>query len=357
MTALQQNRMTRILLPILAFVFAISTVGCSEDFEVAAPYKDVTVVYGVLDIADATHYIRVQKAFLDENKNAFDMAKEADSLYYTNIRVEMKEINRANLNVENVTTLTRVDLDAIGKPKAAGDFATSPNYAYEYTRNLNAGRQYRLVITNLSTGAIDSATTLIVGPNFVITELISDNRELSFDKTESPTTDVLTFTTQVPDNGVIFEAMMRFHYVDSNLANATSVEKFIDIPFAGGTVATGNNVKLSIANASLYTAIANAMGVPDNGSVVRYMDSVDVFVAAGNQNLYDYERNANLSGITADQIKPVYSNVRGTNGISLGVLGSKGNFVRRNRTISIPTILELGRNPITVNLRINGRRY
>ena len=37
--------------------------ACSEAFELNAPYKDIWVVYGVLNPGDTAQFIRISKAF------------------------------------------------------------------------------------------------------------------------------------------------------------------------------------------------------------------------------------------------------------------------------------------------------
>src|SRR5437764_4127391 len=54
-----------LLLPVLCLL-----ASCSEDFTVGAPYKAITVVYGIMDVGDTAHYIRIQKAYYDENMSA-----------------------------------------------------------------------------------------------------------------------------------------------------------------------------------------------------------------------------------------------------------------------------------------------
>ena len=71
----------------IASMIALGMGSCSEDFDIAAPYKDITVVYGLMNIGEPVQYIRIQKAFLDPNKSALEVAKIPDSNYYRNITV------------------------------------------------------------------------------------------------------------------------------------------------------------------------------------------------------------------------------------------------------------------------------
>ena len=49
------------ILLLLSFITA-----CETDFDVNAPYQDITIVYGILDIDDSISYVKINKAFLGE---------------------------------------------------------------------------------------------------------------------------------------------------------------------------------------------------------------------------------------------------------------------------------------------------
>ena len=52
--------------------------GCSNDFDINASYKEITVVYGLLDTNQDTTYLKINKAFLGDD-NALIMAQIPDS--------------------------------------------------------------------------------------------------------------------------------------------------------------------------------------------------------------------------------------------------------------------------------------
>src|ERR1700722_992454 len=56
-------------------------IACNNKLNIDAPYKDITVVYGLLDQNDSAHYIRINKAFLGIG-NALTMAQQYDSINY-----------------------------------------------------------------------------------------------------------------------------------------------------------------------------------------------------------------------------------------------------------------------------------
>ena len=66
------------------FVFIISLfAACSTDFNINADWQEITVVYGLLNQKETTHYIKINKAFLGEG-NALTMAQIEDSSSYFN---------------------------------------------------------------------------------------------------------------------------------------------------------------------------------------------------------------------------------------------------------------------------------
>ena len=138
-----------------AALLLVGLASCKQDFKVSAPYKPVTIVYGLLNMGDTAHYIRIQKAFIDESLSALDLAKNADSNYYPNLVVTLRELNSGTV-ITN-TNLTRVDLNTEGYQKDSGTFFNNVSYAYKTTKTLNPNYTYRLVITNPDNGMSDSS--------------------------------------------------------------------------------------------------------------------------------------------------------------------------------------------------------
>ena len=66
--------MKRIILSLFSF-FALLFMfnACNTDVDLYSDYKDITVVYGLLDPGKDTNYVKINKAFLGPG-NAFDIA-------------------------------------------------------------------------------------------------------------------------------------------------------------------------------------------------------------------------------------------------------------------------------------------
>ncbi|MBQ6096732.1 MAG: hypothetical protein IJK99_03190, partial [Bacteroidales bacterium] len=66
----------------LFFVLAVSLfASCEVEFSPNADWKEIPVVYCVLDQDDDTSYVRVQRCFLGEG-NQYQYTSVADSIYY-----------------------------------------------------------------------------------------------------------------------------------------------------------------------------------------------------------------------------------------------------------------------------------
>ncbi len=342
--------MKNILLYFLALSFAVGFQSCSEDFEVSAPYKDVTIAYGLLNMRDTAHYIRIQKAFLDENKSAFDMAKEPDSNFFRQLDVKMKEMSGGS--TVNVINLQRVDLANEGYPKTGGSFFTSPNYAYKFKNPLNPAYTYRLVITHTETGAMDSSEINILDSGKLSVAVFNDaNFRLNFGRTTPASSARFQLFVNAAPNSRYIEGIIRFHWVDKNVNTGEQTEKSTDFVFASKPV---DNKPLDVANISIYTALRDAMLAAPAG-IERYMDSCEVLVYAAGPDFYNYMVATQIqsSGLTADQLKPLYTNFKGKD--IYGIFSSRTYTVRKNVPIESSTLDSLKISPITSSLNIKGR--
>jgi hypothetical protein len=125
---------------LLASLFAALFTACSTDIDINADWKDTTLVLGLLNTDHQTHFIRIHKAFLDEERGAFEVAQIQDSLYYKNLVVKIERI-RGNAVLE---TYTCVQIDtAILEP---GIFASPELILYRFSTDsvLDINSTYRL---------------------------------------------------------------------------------------------------------------------------------------------------------------------------------------------------------------------
>lgn len=367
--------MKKLFFPLIAASTLFAT-SCSEKFEVAAPYKDITVVYGFLDMADTAHYIRIQKAFLDENKSAVSMAKESDSNFFSNInvRIERYTANGSSIMIDSLH-LDKVDLTQEGYPKQAGIFFDAPNYAYKFKATLNPAYVYRLKIVNLTTGNIDSADAPIInnqlpatttGTGFKVDPIDNNDvntsgmgffsvlpfRYYTIDATYTP---IPNYNYQGETNPAkIAQAVIRFNWSDSDIVNKTMTPRYYDFD-AGFIYLTNSNIEYKIENKTLYNAISTGLGkAPDN--VIRLLNRCDItmYLSTTDYKNYRTAMQSQGTGLTASEIAPIYTNIKGKN--VLGLFTSKA--MRTGKiTITSRTVDSLMSSSTLSHVKIRGTVY
>lgn len=348
--------MKKVLLGICSGLLALQLSSCSEDFKIAAPYKDVTIVYGLLSYGDTAQYIRIQKAYMDENRSALELAKIADSNFYRNLEVHLKTLDGPTVTAD--VKLEKVDLNAEGYPKEPGTFFTAPNYAYKLRSRdrdtLDQTKKYRLVILNKETGDKDSAETEIItnlpGTGFFpVTEFLRPTYAIDFSNNNAQTKFTLTIPTPTP-TAKYFEGYLRFKYVTKE--DNVQKDTFFIWRFAT-TVPVGGSAKLEVPTNQFFPMV-KALIPPAKPNQIRYVDSADLYVWAADQNYYNYMvANQIVGGITADQVKPIFTTIQGTD--ALGLFGSRARRIRYNIPLNDATIDSLKRSIYTRDIGFDGR--
>lgn len=349
--------MKKLVLSAIGLAVMLGLHSCSEDFEITAPYKDITVAYGILNITDTAHYIRIQKAFLDENKSAIDMAKVADSNFYAQLDVKVKEINTTTNTLVSTTQLDRVDLVNEGYPKEPGAFFEAPSYAYKFKKALNSNYTYRLIITNIATGQVDSAQAPVLSNDnsvFYVSQFNQLSYTINF-VTSNPNLNKFTWNPAVPPYSAYYEAVIRFRWVDKNTQTNVQTDHYADWTWI--TKTKDENLKMETTYDQFFSFLADAIG-PAPANTERYIDSCDLFVWAGDTTLYNYRRFINAQGgITADEIKPTYTNFHSNQPSKsvLGIFASRAFKSLLNVPINDASIEGLKTNTVTANLNVKGR--
>jgi hypothetical protein len=143
--------------PILIITLVVALFSsCSTDVDIYADYKDITIVYGLLDQADDTSWIKVTKAFSGPG-NAILYAQNPDSSNY-NYKLDVKLTGVKNgIEMQNITfdTITK-------KNKKPGDSVFYfPNQLIYYTiEPINEEYKYTLTI-NKKSESLSSSTAIV----------------------------------------------------------------------------------------------------------------------------------------------------------------------------------------------------
>lgn len=328
--------------------------GCKEDFELAAPYKDITLVYGMLDVDSVDNYVRIQKAFLSQDKSSIDMAKVSDSSFYADgaIDVKMRVLNNGNI-------IKSVDMPRVQvADKGAGAFFTGPNYAYRLTETLNRNYRYRLVIKNNQTGDIDSSETAIIPSDTAYVSGASGNFYVPmFGDDVYPPTPInfeevgagrnYPFIVQAPANSAVVEGFIRFFYWEKNTGAGTDVQKYVDYPLSRMEVPTGSvNLTYRLDNITFYEFFAAQLG-PANG-LIRHLDTAQMYIYASTRDFLNYASVTQMqlsASLTSNEIQPIYTNLKGKD--VYGLFTSRALRWGKEVVVSGATLDALYLNPLT----------
>ena len=298
----------------LLFLSASLLSSCSNELDIAADYKETTIVYGLLSLADSVQYVQVFKGYLDESASALIFAQNPDSIFYD---------DSAEVKLEaggQVYLLEKIDAAQIGLGRDDGIFVDSPNYVYRLPDALLQDRQYNLTFTNHRTGHIATAQTGIV-KDFTINRP-SPLLPLNF-ATPSPN----EVQWRSAENGKIYQLVMRFFYEEWNittpaLIDTLSIDWLIFNNLPSSSTAGNEPLSYQFDGTAFLSYLGSQLEV-NNALKRRALDEpLEFRFFVGAQDLYDYIRvNGAQTGITSLQVKPEFTNV--TNG--LGIFSSRYN--------------------------------
>ncbi len=321
-------------------LLSLLLIQCSEDFQLTEPYKDIPVVYGLIKRTDTAQYIRLEKAFLDENIPANQISKIADSLYYPNATIKLVQTatNTAHL-------LSRVDASLEGYPREAGPFATLPNYMYKIRTNvlnLKGGEELQLVIDRGDgSKQVSSKIILVSDLSYVFPD--DGTRQLFFAYRSS-----YDFKWKNKNNTTVFDLKALVYIDEFDVVTQKSATKIIEIPFTKsqpGKIDRIDNISSAKVNGSaFYIFLHDKLLV--NSNVERTINKIDFILTGGGPEIQGYLSilNAN-TGITASQEIPRYTNLSE----GFGVFSSTVS-IKKTITLEPPTLDSLQANSLTRDL-------
>jgi hypothetical protein len=191
---------------ILILIVLAGLTSCRNDLVVMAPYKDIPVVYCLLNPKDSVNYLRLEKSFLGAD-NAYEMAQRPDSIYYKDAIVVMERWADGQKK-ESAT------LDFTTNPaRDSGIFTHDPNYLYRLSTPVSENSEYRLSITVPSTGAEVSAVTWTV-TDFKVIKPESYKKNLAFSSYDN----YQTVEWITAPHTRIYHLVVRFHYLECSIA-------------------------------------------------------------------------------------------------------------------------------------------
>lgn len=308
---------------------------CSNDVDLYADYKDITIVYGILDISDDTTWVKVTRAFSGPGDALF-IAKNPDSSNYP-YKLDLTLTGR-----KQGDDLTPIQFDTItiNNKKEGDSIFYFPNQLMYYaTANLDVDANYTLAISNVQE-QITSETPLI--NSFVIS---TPRNRINFD------TDNVKFEWTAPKNAKRFEVYYVFNFQEllpGTTDTANRSMQWVVGPEVADGVEGGEKIESTGYDGNrFYQQLENEL--PDENEIPgiqRWAGKVDVFVASGSQELHNYISINSFEGSLLEEV-PIYSNIENGYGIFAArhttiksvdlTTGSLGRLVSMDLGFLLPT--------------------
>jgi hypothetical protein len=337
-------RMKKLLYCLLLSAFVSA---CSNDFEVAAPWKEVPIAYGILSPRDTAHYVRIEKAFLDPNKNALEIAQIPDSLYYPENAISVW-LERPG--TQSRVQLFRVDGNLEGYVRDQGIFANQPNWLYKVKgASLTPGELYKLVIERAD-GGVDITASTTIPKDFAITTPIPTDivRKITF---------AFSQTTKVEwrsdEFGVYFNVYYSFPFREET-PDGTVVLRDTLVWKAGNNVERGDvdlgggfyRGKIDAQGSQFFRFLADNLQPLSNN--FRYFERGSITLEGGGKEIREFNITASAnSGLTGAEVYPTYTNMSE----GFGIFTAKNVTTMNNIQITTQTVDSLKIHPLTQGLK------
>ncbi len=325
--------MSKLVGLVFSLVVLVGISSCSNEFDLVTGEVNIPIVYGLLDAQDTAHYIRVEKAFVDPNIPATQLALDPNQLYYDNAVVRL--IN----NVTDETfTLTRVDGNLEGYQRQEGAFATAPNYLYKISNKvikLNQKINYRIEVEIPGEETVTSSTFIVEKPSSSTPNSSAPNgTAISF-----PLDKNVNISWSRVTGGFLATGVFIIKYREE--IEGVSTDKSLVWNLFNNVEGNTYPVK----GAEFYSFLA--ANIPVVAGAKRYFSGIDYTLVSGGVEIQDYLKvaQANL-GITSSGEIPNYSNLsRGR-----GIFSSRSHLEVLDIQLKGDTQDDLRDNPVTAPL-------
>lgn len=347
------NRIIRFFAPIAMLLSA-----CSTDFDVTAPYKEIPVVFGILNKDESVQYIKINKAYLNDEGSAIIAGSVPDSNVYP-YPIEAKlYASYTPITDANIKYIDSVVLDTVHLNKEAGSFNANNifyktpagfkvKYLYSNVSRDTTWANYQIVVRRKSDGKLIAKSRTPIVADFLFSGTQNEVKLYSrFTKIYLNH----TFSWNGAINGKMYTALLRFKFREVDDLAGTSEEKFVDMPMFENIKTSNSNgsskISYTLSGEAFFTYLQAKLDPLTSSSARReYIAPLELYFNVAGEEMTKYIEINNGSGGLND-IRPEYSNVEG----GLGIFSSRMNkvFNQLNKTnLSQDAIYALKEGDIT----------
>jgi hypothetical protein len=335
---------------LLLLVAVAGITGCETEIDLNADYKQIPVIYGLLEENKDIQIIKINRSFLGET-NALIAAQNPDSTFYSNISPVIEKLN------EGIVVDSRSLRDTVLADREPGDFYTSPNKYYFFHSTdefLDEGFEYRLIFE--ANGEEIFAESVLL-ESFEPSRPASSQSEVSLVRNDAINQGFVEFksfpiklTTQ--ENARLYDNTLSVKYT-TKLRNGETIDNEVTISLPdieAKSLLGGELAETSILGEKIFNGIASEVGVEnvnEEDVIFRELGQVEVSIVSITDDFNTYlESIAPSTGVVLE--KPQFTNINfGEDGLGIGIFTSRNSF-RKEYKLDSKTIKGLAVFPATM---------
>lgn len=308
----------------IASVLLISTLlgftSCNEDIKLSGEFQETAVVYGLLDVSDSVHMIKITRAFIGPG-NSIEIANNPDSSYFTTVEATIKE------KVNGVVLRSWILEDTIVDNKETNGIWYAPEQKLYYfstptSSPLRADAAYELnIIVNGGEFEVKGSTNIVYG---LSSPAATSTFSFKFAQNQSDykNTSVTVNTGLGNNRAAVINTKLEIGYEE--ITGIDTVIKSFDWDLGEQEVIVTESSKNFAAQGAIFYDLIKRH-IEDNNNPIcdkRNMSYIRVKIIGGGTDLYNYMVVNEPSSAIA-QTKPTFTNMEATNGHSvIGIFSS-----------------------------------
>ena len=303
--------------------------NCKPDFPLNADYKDIPVVYGILNYQDSIHYLKIYKGFQPKNGSVYIDAQNPDSIYYyDDVLVILEEYDENEIRTQRPDILLGITSDFERDPGIF--YWNEDKIIYFTTEPIFMNNIYYIKIINKKNGNIIQGKTKIVN-DFKIAIMASNINMLS--KTSHV---VLNPALNAAENGYEIHVIFYYFEVDILTQAVTTFKITKNITPQIGSQFKYDKYHNEISKEYVPTFYDDiAVHIKPNNNVIRYIGTpgsngscIEIQAWAVGEDLYNF-LISNKPSSSFMEMNIRYSNLTASEGLTFGFLSSRSKCPSR----------------------------
>lgn len=340
--------------------------SCKTDVDVNAPYKETTVVYGLLNANDSVHFIKINKTFLGK-ESAYVMATNKDSSEYNNPYSPKMTASIEELK-SGTATRTWILKDTVVKNKESGSFYYPEQTLYYFAADpknpqtkLDSSAQYRLLV-NINNGekTVSAKTSIISDASFNANGMEQVKIGFMSNFSDGIYNNNLSYKWISIKNGKRYQlklVVVYENYYTDGTTEKKSMEWNFQPPLQSDNTSGGQSMSIPVKGEDFYKELKKQLEplTTDKISKRKFIEMYFILSVAGDDLNTYLLANEPSTGII--QEKPEFTNIQ--NGV--GIFSSRIALNSHNKELTDESLRELAEGKYTYSLKfcttINGTKY